>query len=112
MPRPRAPYLTRRRWTPADARSALAALRASGLSPAAFAAREGIEAQRLYRWRRQLGARARPARAAPAFVEIRARSAERVEVVLRSGRVLRVSEGVSPSALERLVAVLERESSC
>ncbi len=112
MPRPRASYLTRRRWTTVDARSALTALRASGLSLAAFAAREGLEAQRLYRWRRQLSARTRSARATPAFVEIRPRGAEPVEVVLRSGRVLRVSDSISAPALERLVVVLERACSC
>ena len=52
-----APYSLRRRWTPADARSAVAALEASGLSPLAFARREGLEVERLYRWRRRLGPR-------------------------------------------------------
>lgn len=112
MPKPRTSYLSRRRWTPADARSALSALRASGLSLAAFAAREGLEPQRLYRWRRQVSARSGSAGAAPAFVEIRPRSAELVEIVLRSGRVLRVCESISPPSLERLVAVLEKASSC
>jgi hypothetical protein len=113
MPRPRAtPYLNRRRWTRADARTALSALRASRLSVAVFAARERLCAQRLYRWRRRLSATNRAAQVAPAFVEIRPRQAEPVEVILRSGRVLRVSESISALALERLVLVLERTPSC
>jgi transposase-like protein len=113
MPRPRlSPYLTRRRWTSADARAALSALRVSGLSVSAFAAREGLDGRRLYRWRRQLSAASRAIQAMPAFVEVRPRPAEPVEVILRSGRVLRVSESISPEALERLVSVLERATSC
>ena len=113
MPRPRAtPFQSRRRWTRTDARAALSALRASRLSVAAFAAREHLDAQRLYRWRRQLSAASRVAQVDPAFVEIRPRQAEPVEVVLRSGRVLRVSESISSLALERLVLVLERTPSC
>ena len=113
MPRPRpSPYLTRRRWTSADARAALSALSASGLSVSAFAAREGLDGQRLYRWRRQLSGASRAVQATPGFVEIRPAQPEPVEVLLRSGRVLRVSESISPAALERLVVVLERASSC
>jgi transposase-like protein len=113
MPRPRASsYQTRRRWTSADAVAALSALRDSGLSVAAFAARERFDAQRLYRWRSQLAATNRTTQPAPAFVEIQPRQAEPVEVLLRSGRVLRVSESICPAELERPVVVLERVSSC
>jgi transposase-like protein len=106
--RPAALNLRRRRWTIADARAALAALTASGLSPSAFARREGLSAERLYRWRRQL-AELEP-RAVPAaeLIEIRPRRAEPVEIVLASGRVLRVTETIDVSALARLVAALER----
>ena len=41
-------WRSRRRWTAEDAREALEAQAQSGLSPARFAAQEGIEAQRLY----------------------------------------------------------------
>jgi transposase-like protein len=113
MPRPQASsYQTRRRWTNVDAVAALSALHDSGLSVAAFAAREGLEAQRLYRWRRQLGATDRRTQPPPAFVEIQPRQAEPVEVLLRSGRVLRVSESIGPATLERLVAALERAPAC
>jgi transposase-like protein len=113
MPRPRtSSYQTRRRWRSIDAAAALSALHDSGLSVAAFAAQEGLEAQRLYRWRRQLGAMVHATQPTPAFVEIQPRQAEPVEVILRSGRVLRVSESICPAALERLVVALERAPAC
>lgn len=106
-----ASYSLCRRWTLADARAALAALGASGLSTSAFARREGIDVQRLYRWRRQLAEEHRgPAVFAPApeLIEIRARRAEPVEIELASGLLVRVSETIDPAALARLVSVLER----
>lgn len=102
----------RRRWKITDARSALAALATSGLSLGEFARREGLEVQRLRRWQRRLAHEARPRRAAPApapeLIEIRPRRAEPIEIVLASGRMLRVTETVDVAALARLVAVLER----
>jgi len=122
MPRARtrarlpAPYVTRRHWTIDVARAALAASDASGLSMLAFADREGLDVRRLYRWDRRLSAESfvvDPAPApAPEFVELRPRGAEPVEVVLRSGRVLRVSETIDPSALVRLALALERSEPC
>jgi transposase-like protein len=105
-----APYSLRRRWTVDDAHSALAELAASGLSVDAFARQEGLDAQRLYRWQRRLaGERHDDERAAaPEVVEIRARTAAPVEIVLVSGRMLRVSETIDVAALARLVATLER----
>src|SRR4029078_9941367 len=47
-------YLKRRRWTVEDAKQALEALKQSGLELSAFAARQGLDPQRLWRWRRQL----------------------------------------------------------
>jgi hypothetical protein len=102
-------YSTRRRWTVVEARAALAALDASGLSAGEFARREELDVQRLHRWRRELGAG--PA-ASPAFVEVRRRDAERIEVVLRSGLVLRVAESIDATVLRRLVAALERDREC
>ena len=100
----------RRRWKITDARSALAALATSGLSLVEFARREGLEVQRLRRWQRRLAREARPRRAAPApaLIEIRPRRAEPIEIVLASGRMLRVTETVDVAALARMVAVLER----
>ena len=61
-----------RPWKIADARSALTAQVASGLSVSAFAVREGIDSDRLYLWRRLLTAkRERAAPSAPAVIELR-----------------------------------------
>jgi hypothetical protein len=72
-----------------------------------FAARANLSVQRLYRWQTQLGA---GLSAAPAFVEIKPAPASSVtiEVVLRSGHVLRVPEGSSEEAVRRLVAALDQ----
>lgn len=115
-PMPRSRGITadvkRRRWTAADARVVLAALDASGLSTRGFARRERLSAERLYRWRQRLAAESRIARRGPAFVEIAPRALERVEIVLRSGRMLRVCESVDTVTLAKLVEALERPSSC
>lgn len=120
MPRSqsRAPYSRRRRWSAADARAALSALASSGMSVGAFAEREGLDAERLYRWRRRFArehkaaARAAAPPTAPALIELRPtrspRRAEPVEIVLGSGVILRVAETIDPAALARLVAALER----
>ncbi len=113
MPKPMPSYRTSRRWTEEEARAALAAHAASGLPMGVFASREGLDAQRLYVWRRKFestgGARMPTP---PPFVELRASRPERVEVVLRSGRVLRCTEEISSGALRRLVEVLEEEAGC
>jgi transposase-like protein len=108
-----APYVVRRRWTITDARAAIAALTASGLSLVAFAQREGLEVERLRRWRARLAAEQRGAApvaapAAPEVIELRARPATPVEIVLGSGRILRVAETIDVVVLARLVAALER----
>jgi hypothetical protein len=89
-------------------------LERSGLSIRTFAAREGLKAGSLSRWKskirreRQVGAAAvtplrfveltaaRPATPAPVF-----------EVLLRSGRTVRVPDGFEAGELARLVSVLE-----
>lgn len=109
-PPPSASYKTRRRWTTVEARAALAALASSGLSQSAFAAREGLDTQRLRAWRQKLGVVIAPA--LPSFVEVRARAAERVEVVLPSGVTLRVAESIDASLLRQLVDALDRTSPC
>jgi transposase-like protein len=106
-----APYLTRPRWTSEDAGAALTALSASGLSVAAFAAREGLDPQRLYLWRRKFVGKAK-SMSRPRFVEVRARAVERIEVVLSSGDVLRVPESFEAETLRRVIEVLEPSRSC
>jgi transposase-like protein len=92
----------------------LAEQAASGLAPPAFARQAGIDVQRLHRWRRQLakGRTTATAAVAPTFLEVHPRQAEPIEVVLRSGRMLRVSEQIDEAALLRLVEILERGASC
>lgn len=109
-----ASYTTQRRWTTTEARAAVDAQARSGLAVQQFAAREGLDAQRLLRWARRLAVEEVSSSASersPAFVEIAGRSFALVEVVLRSGRLLRVSESIEPSALRRLVEALD-EGSC
>jgi transposase-like protein len=100
----------RRRWRAKEARAILKQLDASGLSVREFAARYGLETQRLYRWRAQLASTG-PA-AAPPFVEIERSVGPGVaiEVVLRSGHVIRVRDGFGEDALRRVVAVLDGAS--
>ena len=125
MQKPRArsspTYLAHRRWTAEDARQALTAMDRSGLRPRAFAIQEGLDPQRLTRWRRQL---AWPA--SPAFEEILPvvtsatvdRDAvldverERFEIVLPSGRVVRVPASFEASALRRLLDVVDEARPC
>ena len=81
--------------------------RSRGESLAAFAKREGFSAERLYRWRRKLTKQD--------FVEI-----ERMpvgiadggvlEVVVATGRVVRVPRDFDAVALRRLIAVLETDA--
>jgi transposase-like protein len=104
-------YSTDRRWTADDARAVLAAQAASGLSVPAFADREGIDPQRLYSWRRRIEVGS--VEAPPAFIEVRhAAERERVEIVLRSGRVVRVAESIDGDVLRRLIAALEQDPAC
>jgi transposase-like protein len=99
------------RWTAEKAREVLAAQRNSGLSAFAFAQREGLGPQRLYSWRRRLsdGADSR-AHEPVQFVEVRSSATPQVEVLLGSGRMLRVSETIDPEVLLRLVAALEQQT--
>jgi len=113
MPQPAGSHSQRRRWSIAEARAALSAMAASGLSPDAFARREGVRVQRLRRWRQRLDGGSVGKAAAAAFVEVgRHAATERVEIVLRSGRTLRVSESIDAIALRRIVDVLEHDAAC
>jgi hypothetical protein len=79
------------RWNADVARVVLAALDDSGLSVAAFATANRLDAQRLHAWRRRL-------ERAPRFVELVARSQRapsRIEVLCPSGHVVRLdAEGL------------------
>jgi len=104
-------YRSGRRWTETEAREALSALDASGLSATEFAYRQGIDAQRLYWWRRRL-ANSSQESATPSFVELSPSSVGigHVEVILRSGRIVRFSAAIETTVLRRLVAALEHDA--
>lgn len=120
-PRSSSTYLNRRRWTAEHAKQVLTALEQSGLSPGAFAAREGLDVQRLWRWRRQLGAPT-----VTAFEEIVLHAAasdldreaptplerERFEIVLTSGRVVRVPASFDATALRHLLSIVDEVRPC
>ena len=93
----------RRRWKEADADAVLKRLESSGLSVGQFADRENLSAVRLYRWRARLGL-ARPKMLA--FVELKPTPTV-IELVLRSGDVVRLPAGFSEDSLRRLVEVLD-----
>lgn len=86
---------------------ALRVLDASGLSVLEFATREGMDPNRLYRWRSRLKGQAKDV---PTFVEIVTPTLKPIEVVLRTGRVVRVANGFDAATMRRLVELLEQGS--
>lgn len=97
--------IARRRWSGEEARAILKLLDGSGMSVREFAARHGLDAQRLYRWRAQVGSVG--STPAPAFIEVKPPAGAAIEVVLRSGHVVRVRTGFGEEDLRRVVAALE-----
>lgn len=93
-------------------RQALADFRASGLSIRDFCRGRGLHESAFYFWRRELTQRDRrqPSRAAStqlAFVPVRVIASVPLEVVLRSGQVVRVGPGFEAAHLQAVVAALE-----
>lgn len=89
--------------------------KASGLNVRAFCSREGLSEPSFYSWRRTLAERdvALAAPPAPAFVPVHvlpAASPPALELVLRSGHVLRVPHGADPAHVRAVVAALEGPS--
>ena len=103
--------LRARRWTTAQAAAVLEKAEASGLSLGEFAARHGVEPQRLYRWRRRLGPGGEPVRFEEVVVPRPTREPSQanadLELVLRSGHVVRLGAAFDTDALRRLLSVLE-----
>lgn len=123
----------RRRWTTEEKLALVGEAMRPGLSVAGVAERHGVSRSLLFEWRRQARegtmpglVRAEPEvastlvpvrvvedpplrRQAPASPrpERPARSGATVEVVLRNGRVLRVSEAIAPEVLGRLATALD-----
>jgi transposase len=94
---------------------------ASGLSAAAFAAREGLAAKRLVWWRWKLRSSPMtpsvtaidflPARIVDASSRLPS-AASPIEIVLPNGRVVRVPAGFDAAELERVLAVAAGPDAC
>jgi transposase-like protein len=99
--------VARTRWSAEDARAILEKQELSGLSLWRFATSQGLEPERLYRWRRKLGDTRQPL---PKFVEVRTGGDDaRFEIVLRGGHRVRVRGPVDVEALRAIVVMLEGE---
>ncbi len=90
--------------------------KASGSSISAFCRTRKVTEASFYYWRRELadrghrvgqGATAPISATKPAFVPIRVVATEPIEVVVRSGQVLRVGTTFDPAHLRAVVAALE-----
>ena len=105
----RSPGSDSRRWTVAIARGVLEARKRSGLSVNGFAVRQGLSAERLYRWQRRLGKDTTASSAPPRFTEVRLAvpPSAAIEVGLPGGVTVRFS---GASRLDDAVAVLGRLS--
>lgn len=103
------------RWNTADAGQALTAYQGSGMSLAAFARREGMSLTRLAWWRKKLQDPARPSAAPMRWLPVAIRRCEparpqvsSVEIVVRGGRVIRVTDSFDAEMLVQVIETLER----
>jgi hypothetical protein len=93
----------------------LRAWQRSGLSVAAFCRRQGLAEARFYAWRRLLAQRDAEQRA---FVPVQVlsestpASGRMLEVILTSGRRLRVPGGFDAATLRQVLTVLEEGPTC
>jgi transposase-like protein len=93
----------------------LADFRCSGLSIRGFCRAHGLHESAFYFWRRELVRRQRrsakrTASSKPMFMPIRVVASQPLEVVLRSGQVVRVTPGFEAAHLQAVVAALEGRS--
>lgn len=103
---------TAARWTPAMARAALDELKSSGETIPAFASLHGLDAQRLYAWRRRTSsAEVRRATFVEVVPRVSVRMAPPVEILMRTGEIVRVSAGFDKEVVARVVAIL-RGAAC
>lgn len=120
-------------WNEAQAQEVLEAQRRSGLCIAAFARRHQLLPQRLYSWQKRLTDRpaqqAPPsAQAQPLFVPVRvveppvppaappaplcSQGSGCVELVLKTGHLIRLFADFEEETLHRVLRVLHKETSC
>lgn len=99
-------------------RQVIARQRASGLSIRAFCECEGLTESSFYLWRRELGRRTAPGRAARAtFVPLRvlpdpSAAAAAIEIALPSGTVVRLRAGFDEQELRQVLAALAEGPPC
>ncbi len=99
----------RPRWSIDVAREVVAALERSGQSVSVFAAEHGLDPQRVYGWRRRVGARAERT----TFRELTVPTESCVfEVMLTSGVRVRVPLDFDSEALVRLFQALTQANVC
>ena len=103
----------RRSWTGDEKVQILRQYNKSGLTMWAFAKKIGLSSTALYRWSREL--KAVTADEKPqSLVPVRVKTAtldpecKHFEVMLKTGRVIRVNQGFDERALQRLIEVLEQ----
>lgn len=97
-----------RRWTAQQARAVLAEIDRRGIPVNRYAAEKGLGAERLYRWKRLLARRRRPAGPATGFAEVTVLPGTRgalIEIDLGGGINVRVC---GESRVDDAVAVLLR----
>lgn len=102
-------------WRESQARVMVEAWHASGKTIIAFAARHGVEARRLGRWVRRLGAEDAGVRFHPVRItgaSVQEPPGPRIEIELASGQRVRVAPGFDIDDLQRVVTVLERAAGC
>jgi hypothetical protein len=94
-----------RRW-----RDLIARWKRTGVTVSDFCADQGVSVASFYAWKRELAARDQTVTLTttpmPTFVPLRVAPSDTIEVVLKSGVVVRVPVGVDPLAVAQLVAAL------
>lgn len=113
-----APVAMRRRRAPEEIARLVAEFHHSGLSQLAFARSHRIALSTLFGWLKRSRAGSRPGcfRAKQSLVPVRITGSlpwegmpDRMEIVLRSGVILRLGERFADEALERLLGILSRQ---
>ena len=98
-------------WSELEARSVLAAWRASGVSVERFATARGLVPQRLRWWKKKLeaGAGSRKSMALLPVQVVGASETTRgtpIQVILPSGHIVRVGRGFDEDTFARVMAIL------
>ena len=103
-----------RYWRAAEASIIIAAWRASGQPVAEFCRRYGIDCKRLGRWAAKLKSASSPVRFHPVRVVGRSLdeggasiSAPGIELVLRDGLSVRISDSFTDDTLRRVLSIVE-----